>query len=372
MTKSANPQTAGRPRSWPRALVREDASIGEVIRNLDASTLQISLVVNDQGALLGTITDGDVRRALLRGADLRSQIQPIMHAAPLVVTPVMGKEVVRHLMRVNRIRQLPVVDEKRRVVGLHLWDELLEPFERPNTMVIMAGGFGRRLQPYTNDCPKPMLPVAGKPMLEHIIDRAKQNGFRRFVISTHYLGHRIRDYFGDGSAWGVHIDYVAETNPLGTAGSLSLIELQDNLPIVVTNGDVLTDADYGDLLDFHIHQQAQATMAVRPHEWQHPFGVVHTVGLDITGFEEKPVHRTHVNAGIYALDPQALDVLRSGEPCDMPTLFERLRQSGQSTIAYPMHESWMDVGRPEDLDKINSRGEIFSSGNPQSVSLNWH
>lgn len=335
---------------WQQVLIDGQSTIQDAIRNLDESGLQISLVVNKEGSLLGTVTDGDVRRALLRGLGLGNCISEIMFPTPLVVTQEMGREFVLHLMRANKVHQLPIVDEQRRVVGLHLWENVISPASRSNLMVIMAGGFGKRLKPFTDDCPKPMLPIAGKPMLEHIIERAKLEGFTKFILSLHYLGHIITNYFGNGEKLGVEINYVTEQNPLGTAGALSLIDPVPDAPFIVTNGDVLTDIHYGEMLDFHLSHHATATMAVRQHEWQHPFGVVKTKGIEIVGFEEKPIHRTHVNAGIYVLSPHALDQLEQGGVCDMPTLFERiqLNQSG-STIAYPMHEPWLDVGRPDDL-----------------------
>jgi NDP-sugar pyrophosphorylase family protein len=194
-----------------------------------------------------------------------------------------------------------------------------------------------------------MLPVAGKPMLEHIIDRAKEEGFGHFVITIHYLGQLIEEYFGNGERLGVRIDYLKETTPLGTAGALGLLNPRPELPFIVTNGDVMSDVKYGELLDFHARHAAVATMAVRLYEWQHPFGVVQTRGLDIIGFEEKPVSRTHINAGIYALNPQALNAIAPNNSYDMPSLFEQLQSEGKRTVAYPMHEPWLDVGRPDDL-----------------------
>jgi NDP-sugar pyrophosphorylase family protein len=188
-------------------------------------------------------------------------------------------------------------------------------------------------------------------MLEHIIERAKRDGFNHFLISLHYLGEMIEDYFGDGGKLGVNISYISEGVPLGTAGSLSLMTRRPMLPFIVTNGDVLTDIHYNDFLDFHIRQGAHATMAVRQHEIQNQFGVVRTNGVEIEGFEEKPVYRSHVNAGIYVLSPNVLDHLECGEHCDMPTLFERIKKKDGRTIVYPMHEPWLDVGRPEDLYK---------------------
>lgn len=257
-------------------------------------------------------------------------------------------------MQANKVHQLPVVDENRYVVGLHLWDELLAPSVRSNVMVIMAGGRGTRLGEHTQDCPKPLLPIGGKPMLEHIIERAKAEGFDQFVLAIHYLGHMIEDYFGDGSKLQTNIEYLRENTPLGTAGALGLLQTRPTEPFLVTNGDVLTDIRYAELLDFHIRHGAAATMAVRLHEWQHPFGVVKTSGVDIVGFEEKPVARSHINAGIYVLEPNVLDSISANEHCDMPTLFSRIQEKKTRTIVYPMHEPWLDVGRPADLEKARN------------------
>ncbi len=336
---------------WRSALVPADATLQQVIRNLDDSSLQISLVISPDEVLLGTITDGDIRRGLLRGIDMNSSIDSIIHRDAMVAPPQMSRDLVIHLMRANGISALPVLNESRQVVGLHLLNELLVPEQRPNIMIIMAGGKGTRLRPHTENCPKPMLLLGEKPMLEHIIDRAKSEGFHDFVISIHYLGHMIEDYFGDGSRWDVRIEYLREESPLGTAGAIGLMTPRPNVPFVVTNGDVITDIHYGELLDFHIRHDAMATMAVRVHEWQHPFGVVQTQGVDIVGFDEKPISRSHINAGVYTLDSDALEVLDDGVHCDMPTLFERLNAKGKRTVAYPMHEPWLDVGRPDDLEE---------------------
>ncbi len=322
--------------------------------NLDESALQIILVVSDQEVLLGTLTDGDIRRGLLRGLELSASIESLMTRDPLVVPDQIPRKAVLQLMQTNRIHQLPVIDQQRRVVGLHVWDELHVASQRPNLMVIMAGGLGTRLRPHTESCPKPLLPVSGKPMLEHIIERAKADGFRHFVMAVNYLGQMIERHFEDGSRWQVHIEYVREGSPLGTAGAITLIEPRPELPFLVSNGDVLTDIRYGELLDFHCRHGAAATMAVRQHEWQHPFGVVRIEGVEIVGFDEKPVARTHINAGIYVLDPRSLAALEVGERCDMPVLFNRLQERGARTIAYPMHEPWLDVGREDDLARADA------------------
>jgi dTDP-glucose pyrophosphorylase len=342
---------------WRKAILPVDSTIQQAISRLEHSAVRIVLVVDKDGRLEGTISDGDIRRGLLGGLDLDSPITNIIHHNALVVPSELGREMVMQLMVANRIQQIPIVDEQQNIVGLHLWDELAIQKARPNMMVIMAGGKGTRMRPFTESTPKPLLTVAGKPMIEHIIERACKEGFNHFVLAIHYLGHMIEEYFGHGQKLGIRIDYLKEDTPMGTAGGLSLLNPKPDAPFVVTNGDVITDIRYGELLDFHLGHSASATMAVRIHEWQHPFGVVQTHGVDIVGIDEKPVARTHINAGVYALDPSALDALCIGQYCDMPTLFERLRNKASRTVAYPMHEPWLDVGRPDDLARANESSE---------------
>ena len=334
---------------WQRAMLPAGATIGQAIANLDQVAVKIVLIVNANGVLEGTISDGDIRRGLLTGLDLGSPVTKVIHRNALVVPPDMSRAMVMQLMAANKIQQVPVVDEQHRVVGLHRWDEIITVPNRPNLMVIMAGGKGVRMRPHTENCPKPLLLVAGKPMLEHIIERAKLEGFSRFVIAVHYLGQMIEAHFGDGKRLDVEIEYLREQVPLGTAGALGLLNPRPDSAFLVTNGDVITDIRYGELLDFHLRHNAAATMAVRVHEWQHPFGVVQTKGVEIVGFNEKPVARSHINAGVYALEPDSLNALVAEDHCDMPTIFERLQEQSKRTVAYPMHEPWLDVGRPDDL-----------------------
>ena len=346
-------KTAKRVQDWRQGLLPSNATIRRAIQNLNETSFRIVLIATEAGVIEGTLSDGDIRRGILKGLDLNSPITSIINRKALVVPQDMKRELVMQLMLANQIQQIPIVDDQHHIVGLHLWDELTLPPKRPNIMVIMAGGMGTRLLPYTETCPKPMLHVADKPMLEHIIERAKLEGFNHFVIAIHYLGEMIESYFGDGKSLGVIIDYLREKKPLGTAGALSLLDPIPEAPFIVTNGDVITDIRYGEMLDFHTRHGAASTMAVRVHEWQHPFGVVQTNGVEIVGFEEKPIARSHINAGIYVLDPVALSALTAHEHCDMPTLFERIQNKNQRTVAYPMHEPWLDVGRPDDLVQAN-------------------
>lgn len=338
---------------WRQAILPVSSTIEQAIRNLNDVAIKIVLVVDKANQLIGTISDGDIRRGLLKGLDLNNAVSSIINKSALVVPLEMGRDTVLQLMAANNLQQIPVVDAKQQLVGLHLWNKVSVPPIRSNLMVIMAGGKGLRLMPHTNSCPKPLVEVAGKPMLEHIIESGKLEGFNHFVIAIYHLGHMIEEYFGNGERLGVKIDYLREKTPLGTVGALSLLNSIPEEPFVITNGDLVTDISYGALLDFHERHKASATMAVRVHEWQHPFGVVQTQGVDITGFDEKPLARSHINAGVYVLSPEALGQLTPGAPCDMPMLFERLKTSSKRTVAYPMHEPWLDVGRPDDLIEAN-------------------
>ena len=344
--------------SWKKIVTDFNATVGDVINILNNTGLKIVLIVSENGFLEGTISDGDIRRGLLKGISIKDSVSEIIHLNSLVVPPEMKREMVLQLMIANKIQQIPIVDETNKILGVHHWDEINTVSIRENTMVIMAGGLGTRLRPATDEIPKPLLRVSGKPILEHIIEKAKFDGFKKFVLAVYYLGNKIEDYFKDGSQFGVEIEYLKETKPLGTAGALSLLTNNLHKDLVVTNGDVITEIDYGQLLDFHILHNATATMAVRLHEIQNQFGVVQTDGIKITGYEEKPILRSNINAGVYAIKPEALKLLVANENCDMPTLFERLKASSMLTIAYPLHEHWQDIGNFSDFRKANSNEDL--------------
>ena len=350
---------------WKSTVIHDDATIRKAVEILNETSFRIVLVVNSNDVLIGTITDGDVRRGLLRGLDLDSGIKSIINIRAIVVQENSKSDGIHKLMNIHHIHQVPIVDEKRRVIGLHIRDENNYPSQRPNTMVIMAGGKGTRLHPQTLNCPKPLLLIAGKPILEHIINNAKAEGFYKFIISIHYLGNMIEEYFGNGERLGVEITYIREQMALGTAGALSLIDPLPEIPFIVTNGDVLTNVKYGELVDFHTEQAAIATMAVRSHEWQNPYGVVETSGDMIISYQEKPVYKAKINAGVYAFSSAAISLLNKSSQCDMPDLFQMVRKMSMKVIAFPIHERWIDVGAPEDLQRA-SELEI----NSQSKRIN--
>jgi dTDP-glucose pyrophosphorylase len=334
---------------WRRTLVTVEAPLRHVIETLIETSLRIVLIVDQENRFIGTISDGDIRRGLLVGLNLESSIATIVHHDAVTVRPETGQYEVTRLMLERKIQQIPIIDEFQHVVGLHLWDEVSSMRVRPNTVVVMAGGYGTRLHPHTNECPKPMLLVAGKPMLEHIIERARDQGLNNFVIAVHFLGHIIEDYFGDGKRFGVRISYVREKTPLGTVGALKLLDPPPNESIVVINGDIISEIQFGDLLDYHERNGAAATMVVRAHVWQNPFGVVKINGCNIIGFEEKPTIHSFINAGVYVLEPDTMELLDAEVACDMPVLFSRLKADNRQTIVFPLHERWSDVGRIEDL-----------------------
>lgn len=336
--------------NWRLAVVNCDATISEVIKSLEVSGLQIVLMASQDNFLVGTITDGDVRRGILKGSRLDSKAIDIANKKPLVAPLGVGDETVFSLMTANKIHQLPIIDAEQKLAGLHVLDMIIAPTSLPNFMVIMAGGKGLRLRPYTENCPKPMLEVGGKPIIEHIIEGAVAKGIQNFILAVHYLGDVIKNHFGDGSKFGVNIHYLNEESPLGTAGALSLIQERLEHPFIVINGDVMTAVNYSELLEFHNRQGATGTMAVQYYELRNPFGIVKTQGIDIVGFEEKPVYRSHINAGIYVLSPNALTFLTHDQYCDMPSLLITMKNKDCRVVAYPIHEAWMDIGRPHDLD----------------------
>lgn len=341
--------------SWRKCILSPENSVRDAIDNLIASSKRIVLVESQGEKFLGTISDGDIRRGLLRGIGLESRLSEIIQKSPIVATPEMPKEIVKQLMLTNKIQQIPIVDSSKMLQGLHEWDDLESEPERENLFVVMAGGEGKRLLPHTLNTPKPMVLIQGKPMLEHILEKAKANGFRNFVLIVHHLSQVIEDYFGDGSNWEIKIRYIKEEKPLGTAGGLAQLSGVGEDPIVVTNGDVLSGLNYSDILQFHTDNGASGTMAVRQHEIAHPFGVVTLDGLRIVSIEEKPVQRNYINAGVYVISSEAIQSLAEGAFMNMTDFFATLQARSELVCAYPIHESWIDVGRPEDLREVATK-----------------
>ena len=343
---------------WRDSIVKINTPIKIAIERLNKVGIKIALVLDENFRLLGTISDGDFRRGMLSGLTLEDTVEKIMNKNPRTVNQGTSRLEILKLMYDTKILQIPIVDRNNFVIGLHLWDDISVQAKYSNIMVIMAGGKGSRLHPQTENRPKPMLLVAGIPILEHIIKRARSQGFNHFIIAINYLGQIIEDYFKDGHKFGVKIEYLHEDVPLGTAGALSLLSHRPERAFIVTNGDVITDINYSDFLEYHTVQNAAATVAVHTHEFQIPYGVVQINGLEVESYEEKPIVSSLINAGVYALDPDILDLITEPKFRDMPELLDISRELKKKVIVYPLHESWIDIGRPIDLEianKNNSR-----------------
>ena len=339
-------------KSWKSVLVRPETILEEAIATLDRGALRIVIVVDEQDRLLGTLTDGDVRRALLKHLPLDIPVREAMCATPQTAQRDWSRERVLAVMESTQLLQLPVVDIDGRVVGLETLHGLLEKRLLNNPVFLMAGGFGTRLHPLTHDCPKPLLKVGDKPILELILESFIKVGFHRFFISTHYLPEMIRDHFGDGKRWGVTIRYVHEDEPLGTGGALGLLPPEEiNDPLIMMNGDLLTTVDYCGLLDLHKEHKCVATMCVREYEHQVPYGVIQGNGHRISSMVEKPIHKYFINAGIYVLSPELIKTVKTGIRVDMPTLLEHAIDAGEEVAMFPVHEYWLDVGRMEDFKR---------------------
>ncbi len=340
---------------WKEVVVSIETPLREAIAQIDQSGLQVAVVLNPDKTLAGLLSDGDVRRALLAGKNLDVDVAKVMNPQPTVAPVSMPRSKMLVLMRRLVIHHLPLVNEKRQVVGLVTLDELIGAVDRPNWVVLMAGGLGTRLHPLTKECPKPLLMVGGKPILEIIIEGFAEQGFKQIFLSVNYKAEMIQDYFGEGEKWGIHLNYIHEKERLGTAGALSLLPKKPTAPMIVMNGDILTRTSFDSLLKFHEAQDTVATMAVREYDFQVPYGVVRMDGIKIEAIEEKPMQRFFVNAGIYTLSPEVLNYIPKNTFFDMPTLFEHLISAHKSTAAYPLREYWLDIGRMSDLEKANQQ-----------------
>ncbi|WP_339764469.1 nucleotidyltransferase family protein [uncultured Sulfitobacter sp.] len=336
---------------WKSILLRPDQAIRECLEILDKGSLRIALVVDDAMTLLGVLTDGDVRRALLRNITMDSPVSDIMTTTPVTADQHNTRKEIVELMEQKQLLVVPLLDGKT-LVGLETLLRSGSARTYDNPVFLMAGGFGTRLRPLTNDCPKPMLKVGDKPILETVLRGFKNAGFYNFYISLHYLPNVVRDYFGDGSKWDVNIQYVLETEPLGTGGALGLLpDDMPDLPLIVMNGDLLTQVDYEILMKFHTKNSSQATMCVREYTYQIPFGVVNGEGNQISGMIEKPSYRHFVNAGIYVIERALLNKVLKNQKMNMPDLFEQCIEDKKKVLMFPIHEYWLDIGRLDDFEK---------------------
>jgi dTDP-glucose pyrophosphorylase/CBS domain-containing protein len=331
--------------------MHDEEPILRAMQLIDSTDAKIALVVNSNGKMLGSVTDGDVRRALIAGCSLESPVRMAMHANPCIMPATSSRQDIIHGMQQLQVKQMPLLKSDGCVVGVVTYDALTGflRIPRSNAVLIMAGGKGKRLLPITNDIPKPMIEVSGKPILEHILLQFIQQGFSRFYFAVNYLSHVIENYFGNGSHWNCTIEYLHEEEFLGTAGALSLFSSPPSDPFIVINGDILTSVDFSDLLDYHLSSDAIATICVRYHRTQVPYGVIRLKHGKLESIVEKPVHEDLISAGIYALHPEVLNYVPKEVPMDMPGLLMKLTQQAKNIAIYPMREDWLDIGRHDDL-----------------------
>jgi dTDP-glucose pyrophosphorylase len=348
-------QTSNSVSPWHDTLIAPDAPLLAAIRLLDRTSAQICLVVDADGRLLGTVTDGDIRRGILKGKPLESSVAEVMNREPTVGRPSDPPAKLLEMMNAKLLRQIPIVDERGRVRDLRQWTQLSQSAQvRDNWVLLMAGGEGSRLRPLTEDRPKPLLNVGRKPLLESILESLSAFGFRRFYISVRYKAEMVKEHFGDGSRWGCTIRYLEEEASLGTAGALGLLDEQPRQPLIVMNGDVLTKVNFENLLEFHQQQGSVATMCVREFDFKVPYGVVEIENHRIRDIVEKPVRRLFVNAGIYVLDPSVAASVPKGRRIDMTEVFSRVIAAGGITAAFPVWEYWIDIGQIGDFERANS------------------
>ena len=337
--------------NYEELCISPDSSIKEALRLLDITAKQILFVLDSQNHLLGTITDGDIRRGILKDVILSAPIKSVMNIYPKTIQSNIDKSSILKCMKANKLRYLPVVDASGKLIDVIAQDDLSFCVQRDNIVVLMVGGLGTRLRPLTDDCPKPLLKIGNKPILENILESFIDSGFHRFYLAVNYKAQMIEEYFGDGSKLGIEIKYIHEKKRMGTAGALYFLPEKPVEPVIVMNGDLLTKLDFGELVDAHKHSNAAATMAVREYSYQVPYGVINCEEDRILSIEEKPEQTYFVNAGIYVLNPEVVAKVNKEEFFDMPELFTEIIGEGQKAGIYPVREYWLDIGRLDDFKR---------------------
>ncbi len=339
---------------YEKLILDSNATIKESLKIIDDGAMRIALVVNKEKKLIGTLSDGDIRRGLLRNLTLEDSIESIIFRTPTVCYLHDTKEKILDIALKNKIYQIPIVDKDMKLIGIKEVDELLRISVKDNKVVLMVGGLGARLRPLTDHTPKPMLKVGNKPILETIILNFKKFGFLNIILCVSYKAEIIKEYFQDGSKFGVNIEYIHENKRMGTAGALSLIKDKIDKDFFVMNGDLLTTINFENMMDYHLSNKSLATMGVREYDFQVPYGVVNLDNENIISIDEKPVYKFFVSAGVYILAKEVLEYIPNDEFYDMPNLFDLLIKRNKKNISFPIREYWLDIGRPEEFEKANN------------------
>lgn len=340
-------------KNWRKAIISETALIKDALLALDSSSMQVVLVVNTLGHLLGVVTDGDIRRGFLQNITMDAPVTSVMNKKPRTIEQGFNESSARALMKDADIHHLPVVNNEGELVDLLSLDFLLNVPTYENLVILMAGGLGSRLHPLTHECPKPLLKVAGKAIAELLLEEFVHCGFKNFYFCVNYMAEAVQAYFQDGSQWGSHIRYVIEEKRLGTAGALSLLPNKILAPIIVANADIITRLNFSQALDFHLKSKAAVTVCVRSYQHTVPYGVIKMEGDRFVKIVEKPVQDYFVSAGIYIINPELIEKIPPNEYYDMPDFITSLSNDGFTIAVYPICEYWLDVGRMEDLEKAH-------------------
>jgi len=343
-------------KSIKKIKLKTNSTIKEALQIINTGAVKFGVVVDKEDKLLGTLTDGDIRRAFLDGKTINDSIENIYFKNPTIVTINNTKDEIINICTSKKLYQIPVVDDNGKIIGIHFLDELLKPNIHTNKVILMVGGLGTRLRPLTDNIPKPMLPVGGKPILQTIVEKFASYGFINIIMCIGYKSEIIQNFFGNGSKFGVNIEYILENKRMGTAGALSLLNdrQKPQEPFFVMNGDLLTNVNFENLLKFHLENNSMATMCVREYDFQVPYGVVNIKNNHISHIEEKPVHKFFVSAGIYMLNHKTINMIPSNQFYDMPTLFEKFIEDKENTLSFLLKEYWLDIGRIEEYEKANS------------------
>lgn len=341
-------------KNYKTILLSTTSTIKEALQVIDSGAMKIALVVDKDEKLLGTLSDGDIRRGLLSNLSLNDSIKNIIFKRPTVCNIKDTKEYILEIAIDKRLYQVPIVDDDGKLVGIEEVGGLIRTPAKTNKVVLMVGGLGTRLRPLTENTPKPMLKVGNKPILETIILNFKKYGFTNILLSVSYKSEIIEKYFKDGKSFGVNIEYIYENKRMGTAGALCFMRDKLNEPFFVMNGDLLTNINFAHMMEYHLSNNAMATMGVRKYDFQVPYGVVNIKNENILSIKEKPIHQFFVSGGIYVLNPGVLEYIPDNEFYDMPTLFEKIIDNKQKSISFPIHEYWLDIGKIEEFERANN------------------
>ena len=336
--------------------INQNASIKEALKVIDKGAIKVAVVLSDDGLLLGMLSDGDIRRALLKGMSLGDSIAGIINKHPVVANINDTKERILELANEKKLHQIPIISNGK-LIGIQDIREFLAPKNKPNKVILMVGGLGTRLRPLTNDVPKPMLDVGNKPILHTIVENFAKYGYTDIIMCVNYKSEIIKEYFGNGDKFGVKIEYVLENQRMGTAGALSLLKEKPKDDFFVMNGDLLTNVNFEYLHEYHKDSNALASICIRKYEMQVPYGVVNVRANKVTSIEEKPTQSFFVSAGIYMFSPIVLDFIPKGVFYDMPTLFSELLKQGFAVYPFFIREYWLDIGKMDEYRRANDEYE---------------